>query len=58
MHYTLTVLCKQTHWDSAGNMVEGLEHVALGFSRGAAWVYEMRRELSEMVHTTGLEMDG
>lgn len=32
--------------------------MSLGFSRGAAWVYEMWRELSEMVHTTGLEMDG
>lgn len=39
-------------------MAGGLEHVALGFSRGAAWVYEMWRGLSEMVHTTGLEMDG
>lgn len=32
--------------------------MALGFSKGAAWVYEMCRELSEMMHTTGLEMDG
>lgn len=39
-------------------MVEGWSMWLWVLVGGAAWVYEMWRELSEMVHTTGLEMDG
>lgn len=58
MHYNFDSVMQTDTLKQRREYGGGLERMALGFSRGAAWVYEMWRELSEMVHRTGLEMDG